>query len=37
MSAYALFLQGLPYRFAILALVFGFALASVRDFGPMRV
>ena len=37
-SAYALFLQGLPYRFyPILALVFGFVLAvSVRDFGPMR-
>ena len=38
MSAYALFLEGLPYRFyPILALVFGFVLAvSVRDFGPMR-
>ena len=37
-SAYALFLEGLPYRFyPILALVFGFTLAvSVRDFGPMR-
>ena len=38
MSAYALFYQGLPYRFyPILALVFGLALAlSVRDFGPLR-
>ena len=37
-SAYGLFLEGLPYRFyPILALVFGFVLAvSVRDFGPMR-
>ena len=37
-SAYGLFIQGLPYRFyPILALVFGFVLAvSVRDFGPMR-
>ena len=38
MSAYGLFLEGLPYRFyPILTLVFGFVLAvSVRDFGPMR-
>ena len=38
MSAYGLFLEGLPYRFyPILALVFGFTLAvSVRDFGPMK-
>ncbi len=37
MSAYAFFLEGLPYRFyPLLALVFGFFISvSGRDFGPM--